>query len=98
MAKYCSNCGSQINDKDRVCFNCGNHLEISSNKYENAEESTFGYAALGFVFPIVGLILYLVWQDERPRAARSAGKGALVSVISAVALYMLGFIIFLMLI
>jgi hypothetical protein len=45
------------------------------------EGDTFGWAVLGFFFPIVGLILYLVWKDDRPKASLSAGKGALVSVV-----------------
>ena len=36
---------------------------------------------LGFFFPIVGLILYLVWKDQTPLKAHSAGKGALIGVI-----------------
>lgn len=40
-----------------------------------------GWAVLGFFFPIVGLILYLVWQAEYPNRAKMCGKGALISVI-----------------
>ena len=40
-----------------------------------------GMTALGFFFPIVGLILYLVWKDQTPLKAKSAGKGALIGVI-----------------
>lgn len=35
-----------------------------------------GWIALGFFFPLVGLILYLVWQTELPNRARACGKGA----------------------
>ncbi|MGM0436424.1 MAG: zinc-ribbon domain-containing protein [Bacillota bacterium] len=45
------------------------------------EGNTFGWAVLGFFFPVVGLILYLVWQTDRPLASKSAGTGALVSVV-----------------
>lgn len=37
-----------------------------------------GFAVLGFFFPIVGLILYLVWHTEYPLKAKSCGKGALI--------------------
>ena len=37
--------------------------------------------ALGFFIPIVGLILYLVWKDQTPLKAKSAGKGALIGAI-----------------
>lgn len=45
------------------------------------DTGSFGWGVLGFFFPIVGLILYLVWKYERPMDARIAGKGALISVI-----------------
>jgi len=41
-----------------------------------------GFATLGFFFPLVGLILFLVWKDQTPLKARSAGKGALIGVIT----------------
>jgi len=42
---------------------------------------SLGYAVLGFFIPLVGLILFLTWQSSFPFRARSAGKGALISVI-----------------
>ncbi len=33
---------------------------------------------------MIGLILYLVWKDQTPLRARSAGKGALIGVIVSV--------------
>ncbi|HRR89929.1 MAG TPA: hypothetical protein P5161_04040, partial [Eubacteriales bacterium] len=44
-------------------------------------------------FPLVGLILYLVWRDEKPRTARIAGKGALAWLILCVSLVVLTIII-----
>lgn len=52
----------------------------------STDSSSFGYALLGFFIPIVGLILFLIWKDEYPLRAKSAGKGALVSVIVSVVL------------
>ncbi len=45
---------------------------------------SFGYAFLCFLFPIIGLILYLVWKDTYPLRASSCGKGAIVGVIVSV--------------
>lgn len=50
------------------------------------DESSFGWAFLGFLIPVVGLILYLVWKQDYPLKAKSAGKGALVGVIAGVVL------------
>ena len=52
--------------------------------YAPQDAPSGGYAALGFFFPVIGLILYLVWKDQTPLRARSAGKGALIGVIVSV--------------
>lgn len=52
-----------------------------------------GWIALGLFFPLVGLILYLVWQTEFPNRARACGKGALIGVIVSVSLVVLMFIL-----
>lgn len=53
----------------------------------------FLWGLLGFCIPIVGLILFLVWKDQKPNTAKAAGIGALVSVILAVLLYIVLFVI-----
>ena len=48
-----------------------------------------GWAVLGFFIPLVGLILYLVWKDDKPGDSRMAGKGALISVVVSIAIFVL---------
>jgi hypothetical protein len=48
-----------------------------------------GIGLLCFIWPVIGLILYLVWRDTKPLAAKSAGMYALVSVIVRVAALLL---------
>lgn len=42
------------------------------------DSGSFGWAFLGFCFPLVGLILFLVWKGNKPLTAKRAGVGALV--------------------
>ncbi len=53
--------------------------EKASKKEE--DRSSFGWAVVGFLIPIAGLILYLVWKDDTPLKAKSVGRGALTKVI-----------------
>ncbi|MBU1143153.1 MAG: zinc ribbon domain-containing protein [Firmicutes bacterium] len=90
---YCSNCGKEVREDQDVCLSCGKSLPHKSQKKVYDEtESTGGYAVLGFFFPIVGLILYLIWKDDRPKASASAGKGALIGVIVSASFAFLYFI------
>lgn len=60
------------------------------------DSGSFGWAVLGFFFPLVGLILFLVWKDSMPLSAKKAGIGALVGVISEAVLAIAGIALFMM--
>ncbi len=54
----------------------------SGRTYSTGYDSgSAGWGILGCCFPIVGLILFLVWKDDKPKNAKSAGVGALMGVI-----------------
>lgn len=52
----------------------------------SSDAPSFGIALLCFFIPVVGLVLYLVWKEEKPLRAGSAGRGALFGLIAYVAL------------
>lgn len=85
--KYCAKCGKELVDEAVVCPGCGCTQENRS--VQAADSSSFGWALLGFCIPIVGLILFLVWKDNTPLKAKSAGMGALVSVIVSIVFYVI---------
>jgi hypothetical protein len=85
---FCKNCGNQIDEKAVVCPACGVPQTPAVT-----DNGGFGWGLLGCCIPIVGLILYLVWKDTKPKTAASVGKGALVSVIVAVVYYALMFVV-----
>ena len=41
---------------------------------------------MGFFIPIVGLILFLIYEGKKPKRAKSAGKGALIGFITKIVL------------
>ena len=49
----------------------------------------FLWGLLGCCIPIVGLVLFLVWKDTKPKTAKAAGIGALVAVVVYVVCYIL---------
>lgn len=88
---YCKNCGAQIDDKAAVCVHCG--VAVNNSGVQEADNGGFGWGLLGFCVPVVGLILFLVWKDTKPKTAKTAGKGALISVIVGVVLYVLAIVL-----
>ncbi len=86
--KYCKKCGKEIEDEAVVCPHCGIQQETAANP-SVVDSGSFGWAVLGCCIPLVGLILFLVWNGQKPKSAKMAGIGALVSVICCVLFYVL---------
>ena len=74
---YCRRCGAPISDKAMVCPSCG---EPQYNVPPVQDNGGIGWGLLGCCIPIAGLVLYLVWKDQKPKTAKAAGIGALVAV------------------
>lgn len=83
---FCKKCGEEIPDNAVVCPHCGENQGTGTQEVDNGG---FGWGLLGFCIPIVGLILYLVWKDTKPKTSKAAGMGALISVIIMVIWYVL---------
>ena len=83
---YCKNCGRAVDDNSLYCYNCGVRLDNTSSENISEDNSSFGFAILGFFIPIVGLILFLIYEGKKPKRAKSAGKGALIGFITKIVL------------
>ena len=99
---FCVKCGKEIHDDAVICPHCGcatsNFAAQSNNKNTNVYDApSAGYAVLGFLVPLVGLILYLIWKEEFPLRAKSAGKGALIAVIIEIAAVVLFYLLMIIL-
>ena len=59
----------------------GQNQQPYRQPYAQPDAPSAGFAWLCFFFPLVGLILYIIWKDTYPLKAKSCGKGALIGVI-----------------
>jgi len=98
---FCPNCGMRFPNGKKFCDQCGSELKettitenISFNQVNPQDAKSTGFGVLGFFFPVVGLILYLVWKDTMPLRAKSTGKGALAGAITGVALTILIYVVY----
>ena len=68
---FCKYCGTKLKDDNADCPKCG-----KNNRTEfNDDASDFKFALLGFLVPIAGLVLYLVWKKDFPERSSSCIKG-----------------------
>jgi len=85
--KYCRNCGRLISPDAYVCPHCGALIGVIPDT-PNA-----GYAVLSFLFPPIGFILWLVWQEYMPKRANSCKIGTIVGVVLSVISFIISLII-----
>lgn len=94
---YCRKCGREISDKAAICIGCG--AEVKQPAMDDTAGA--GWWWIGFLVPFAGLLIWLTCNDTQPNRAKKAGIGALVGVITAVALviafYVLWFALIIML-
>lgn len=82
---FCRNCGKEIPDKAAICLGCG--AEVKRPVVEDTAGA--GWWWIGFLVPLAGLLIWITCSDTQPNRAKKAGIGALVGVITAVALTVL---------
>ena len=87
---FCPHCGKEINNNADICLGCGR--SVKSIKKAEKDSGNAGWWWLGFFFPLIGFILWLVWTGDTPMRARRVGWGALIGVIVSVALVIIFYV------
>lgn len=90
MAKFCSNCGSAVNENAVVCVNCGCALQ---SQVHGLDKPNIGLNILSLLFPLVGLVLFLVYMEKKPVSSKSYGTWALIGFICGVCLSACGMLL-----
>lgn len=85
---YCKNCGREVINPNATCPHCGTAPDAKPAVVDNGG---FLWGLLGCCIPIVGLVLFLVWKDTKPKTAKAAGIGALVCFACYILFYILVF-------
>ncbi len=87
---YCRNCGAEIDDNAVICVKCG--VPVRGNKRnvnQSDEEASVGLKVLSFFFPLIGLVLFCVWNNNYPEKANDCGKLALYGFLTDIILWFL---------
>ena len=86
----CPQCGAAIADGATFCPSCGAAMPVAQQPTPYAQapapvpvqdKGSIGWGILGFLIPLVGLILFLVWRNKKPNSARVAGIGAIIGFV-----------------
>ena len=81
---FCSKCGKEIMDEAVVCPGCGCPVAGKSVLQAQTSESDTpngGLNVLGFLIPLVGLIMYCTMVGKTPKKANQIGIFSLIGFI-----------------
>ena len=107
-ARFCTACGAPFRETSEVAMRRGTEERFYEPRYappyygdggaeprkmQDRDTGSGGFGVLGFFFPIVGLILFLIWHETYPKRAKGAGLGALIATSVKVAIILLYVII-----
>ena len=85
---FCKNCGKEIDDNAVICVHCGVATGVN-NTVVNDEHASTALKVVSILFPLVGLILFLVYNEKQPTKAKECGKFALYGVAISVVLFLI---------
>ena len=92
---YCSKCGKEINDLAVICVHCGCAVESRQAPAKNPDDApSFGWAFLGFLIPVLGLVLFLTSKETHPLKAKSAIKGTIVGFCVSIVISIVSSVIY----
>lgn len=89
---FCPHCSEEIAAQAEICPKCGVRVHNASPE----DTPNIAINILSFCcIPLLGIIMYFVWKDDKPKAAKSALIWALVSVgLSLLLAFLFGILVF----
>lgn len=95
----CPKCNANLVNSTTHCPQCGAEINYSGNNEAPIQNNvtidnpSHFAGAVSCCFPIVGLILYFVWKDEKPNSAKVICYWMIGGIVIWVVLYALLFIV-----
>lgn len=74
---FCRGCAKEIHSSAVSCPNCG----ATQGRNNYVDKPNVVFAVFSFFFPLLGLILYIIWHETRPLKAKSCLKGAIWALV-----------------
>ena len=94
---YCPNCGENVHTKKKNKIKEEKEQKEERKKTPNSSTTItsgsyyIAWGILGYFIPIVGLILFIIWKDTKPKDSKAAGIGALIRLIIMIIAFIIMF-------
>ena len=89
---FCKKCGKEIDDQAVVCVNCG--VPVDNKKFKSSNDTPSHLVGIASCcFPIVGIVLYFLWKDEKPQSASLVCKWTIAGLVISVISFFIGILL-----
>lgn len=85
--KYCHSCAQEIKEEAEICPSCGVRQKPADDPADILPK------AASCCIPLVGIILYFMWKDTKPKAAKDVCTWAWIGIGASFVVYILAFIL-----
>ena len=89
---YCPHCGKENESNTINCAYCGVALASTPANISQDKPNTLINIISLCCIPILGIVMYFVWKDSQPQAAKSALIFGLVGIGLVVVFYIIFFV------
>jgi hypothetical protein len=86
-SNFCPYCGAQLKPEQSQQENNQSVSQTNTqplNQVQGDDAPSTGFAIISFLFPVVGIILFAVWNKDYPQKANSCLKGVIAGLIAGV--------------
>ncbi len=89
---YCRKCGEIIDDEAVFCPKCGVQQNMVRTEREVNDDGSVLWAIIAFLIPVVGIILWAAWHDEKPKCSKMAAYGTIISLVVGAVAFIVTFV------
>ena len=89
---FCKNCGAEVSEKAYICTKCGYKLKKGRSIDSKGGGVWNTDTLFAVLFPLIGIILYFVFQETNPEKASKCAKGAAIGIMIGITLSILSYI------
>jgi ribosomal protein L40E len=88
--KFCSSCGAVIKKEAEICPKCGVRQSFAGYSEDVSDKGAdFLPKAVSCCVPLVGIVLYFVWKDLKPKASKDVCTWAIIGTLLSVFVYII---------